>query len=208
MRERLALLCQDLPRPRATGAARHTCMGGTIGRRLEMLCHARRCGKVHVGPFCLCPGLCERQSLSFLFFCFLLLLLLLLPCPVWRTASASSSSSSFLAAEAEGGTKIFFCIKGPHPSALLARRFLTSASHHHPTPPPSPLSNLPPNSQQNSLDFTFTMGLFGEEHHEAVENYDGSDEHKASLSHEVLGGAASFAAMKGACIVLVVWLRS
>lgn len=41
------------------------------------------------------------------------------------------------------------------------------------------------------------MGLFGEEDHQFVENYDGSEEHQAKLSHEVLGGAAAFAAAKG-----------
>ncbi|PYH49372.1 DUF3759 domain-containing protein, partial [Aspergillus saccharolyticus JOP 1030-1] len=32
--------------------------------------------------------------------------------------------------------------------------------------------------------------------HEQLQNFDGSEEHKASLSHELIAGAASFEAMK------------
>lgn len=45
------------------------------------------------------------------------------------------------------------------------------------------------------------MGFFGQDHYDTVNNYNGSDEHKAKLSHEVLGGAAAFEAAKGSCSV-------
>lgn len=51
-----------------------------------------------------------------------------------------------------------------------------------------------------TFDLTsFIMGFFGENHYDQYQNFDGSDEHKAKFSHEVLGGAAAFAAAKGAC---------
>ncbi|KAL9934694.1 hypothetical protein V8E36_006469 [Tilletia maclaganii] len=41
------------------------------------------------------------------------------------------------------------------------------------------------------------MGFFGGDAHDQVYNqYDGSEEHKGKLSHELIGGAAAFEAMR------------
>ncbi|KAE8216307.1 hypothetical protein CF327_g474 [Tilletia walkeri] len=41
------------------------------------------------------------------------------------------------------------------------------------------------------------MGFFGSDSHEQVYNqFDGSEEHKGKLSHELIGGAAAFEAMR------------
>lgn len=41
------------------------------------------------------------------------------------------------------------------------------------------------------------MGFFGEDSYNQVNSFDGSDEHKAKLSHELLGGAVAYEAAKG-----------